>query len=249
MSGHSKWSQIKRQKTSSDIKRGQVFTKISKMITLAVKQGGGIADPAQNFHLRLAVEKARQANMPNDNIKRAISRVKSSSSEFLLERYIFEGYGPSNVAVIIEVVTDNKQRSLQEIRHHFEKYNGHLSQSGSVTFMYDRIGQIIVKKDQKTEDDLFTLMLECQAIDFEKGSSDEYFVYTKVDNLSQAVSCLEKRDITIVDQELVYKPKNYIKISNKKDVQMILKFLSILEELDDVQKVYCNFDIAQELVS
>lgn len=248
MSGHSKWAQIKRQKGVADIKRGQIFTKISNAITIAVRQSGGVADPEQNFKLRLAVEKARSLNMPKENIQRAIEKAlgKGEKGEGLQEA-VYEGFAPCGVAVIVEVVTDNKQRTASEIKNIFDKNGGILATPGAVSYQFKQKGQIIVKKDSKTVDDIFLLAADSGAEDVEEAG-DEVLVYTKPEDLTRARAILEQEGLTISDAELTRKSIVTVGIENSSDAQKVLSFTEKLEELDDVQKVFANFDIPEQFL-
>lgn len=248
MSGHSKWAQIKRQKGAADIKRGQIFTKISNAITIAVRQSGGAADPEQNFKLRLAVEKARSLNMPKENIQRAIEKAlgKGEKGEGLQEA-VYEGFAPCGVAVIVEVVTDNKQRTASEIKNIFDKNGGTLATPGAVSYQFKQKGQIIVKKDSKTVDDIFLLAADSGAEDVEEAG-DEVLVYTKPEDLTRVRAILEQEGLTISDAELTRKSIVTVGIENSSDAQKVLSFTEKLEELDDVQKVFANFDIPEQFL-
>lgn len=247
MSGHSKWTQIKRQKGALDIKRGQAFTKLANAITIAVHQGGGIADPAQNFKLRLVIEKARQINMPKENIERGIERGLGKGEKGGLEEAVYEGFGPSHVAVIVEAATDNKQRTMSEIRQIFQKFGGSLASVGAVSYQFEQKGLISVKKDGKSTDDIFLLAAEAGASDLEEANN-EVLVYTNPDELSKVKDALSK-DLEITDAQLFRKPTALIAIVDKAVAEKLLSFMDKLEELDDVLKVYSNFDIPNELLS
>lgn len=248
MSGHSKWAQIKRQKGAADIKRGQAFTKISNAIAIAVRQGGGIADPEQNFKLRLAIEKAKTLNMPSSNIQRAIERaLGKSGKEEGLQEVVYEGFGPSKIAVMLEAVTDNKQRTASEIKNIFEKNGGILASPGAVSYQFQQRGQIIVKKGERTIDDIFLSAADSGAEDVEEAG-DEIFVYTKPEELSKVRAGLIEKELTVSDSELTRKPIITVRVEKQSDAKKVLLFMDKLEELDDVQKVYANFDIPEQFL-
>lgn len=248
MSGHSKWAQIKRQKGVADIKRGQVFTKISNAITIAVRQGGGVSSPDQNFKLRLIIEKARSLNMPKENIQRAIEKAQGKSDKLeSLQEAVYEGFGPCKIAVMVETVTDNKQRTSSEIKNLFDKYGGTLAIPGAVSYQFQQKGQISVKKDGKTVDDVFLAAADSGAEDVDEAG-DEVFVYTKPEDLSKVKNSLTKTGFAISDAELTRKPVITTQIENQQDAQRVLSFIEKLEELGDVQKVFANFDIPEQFL-
>lgn len=246
MSGHSKWSTIKRQKGANDAKRGQIFTKLSKVITLAVTQGGGVGDPDSNFKLRLAVEAARAANMPKENIERAISRA-SGKQDANLEEATYEGFGPGGFSIIVETLTDNKQRTVAEVKNIFNKNGGSLGSEGSVAYQFEKKGAITVTKDGKTLDDIFLLAADSGAEDVE-DAGEEVLVYSKPEDLAKSRSSLIDQGLTVTGAELIYKPIVMNEISDKESAEKALSFLDKMESLDDVQKVYANVDIPDELM-
>lgn len=240
MSGHSKWSTIKRQKGVTDQKRGQAFTKLSNAITLAVRQGGGIVDPSQNFKLRLSVDAARALNMPKENIERAIKRALGKEAGDLQEA-VYEGFAPEGVSVIIEAATDNPARTTAQIKSIFNKAGGNFGQPGSVAYQFNQIGEIIVKKNGKTLDDAFALAAESGADDVEE-LDDEYCIYTSVINFAKVREDLEKAGLEIVDSSIARQPVAFISVSQEKS-DKVISFLEQIEELDDVQKIYSNLEI------
>lgn len=237
MSGHSKWSTIKRQKGVADAKRGQAFTKISNAITIAVRQGAGVTDPNSNFKLRLAIEKARQANMPKDNIDRAIKRAEGKG-EGVVEEIMYEGFGPGGVAFIIETVTDNRQRTFSEVRNIISKNGGNLGEPGSVSYLFDKVGEIVVQKGPKSFDEVFSVCLELGVDDIE-DDDQVFFVYVSPSNLFDIKKQLEEKQFLIESAEIVYKPKTSIELPEV-DQEKIFAIAEKLEELDDVQKVSHN---------
>jgi YebC/PmpR family DNA-binding regulatory protein len=240
MSGHSKWSTIKRQKGAADAKRGAIFTKISNAITLAVKQGGGIEDPDQNPKLRLAVESARANNMPKDNIQRAINRAKAKG-EGELSEMVYEGFAQGGVSVIVEAITDNTNRTTAEIKTAFNKSGASFAGKGAVAYQFDQIGEIDIEKGGKSIDDIFLMAAEVGAIDIEDGEGDA-IVYTGITDLAKVKEGLEKEGIKVTDATISRKPKNTVDIEGD-EKQKILNFLSSLEEMEDVQKVYSNIKV------
>lgn len=246
MSGHSKWSTIKRQKGTKDQKRGQVFTKLSYSITTAVREGGGVTDPNSNFRLRLAVEDARAANMPKENIKRAIDRA-SGKQEGDIEEIVYEGFGPGGFSVIVETLTDKKQRTIAEIKNAFEKNGGSLGVAGSVMYQFEKKGMIIVKKEGKSLDDIFLVAADSNADDVE-DADDDVIIYTKGENLAKTIEGLKSSGLTVGEANLFWKPLTLGAITEKEKAEKAIKFVELLEELDDVHKVYVNFDIHDDVL-
>ncbi|MBI2074885.1 MAG: YebC/PmpR family DNA-binding transcriptional regulator [Candidatus Levybacteria bacterium] len=247
MSGHSKWAQIKRQKGATDAKRGQAFTKLANAITVAVRESGGISDPAQNFKLRLLVEKARAVNMPKENIERAIQRASGKQAGEGVAEITYEGFGPGKVALMVDAVTDNKQRTTSEVKNILDKNGAVLATPGAVSYQFVQKGLITVKKNGQNADDIFLLAADAGAEDIEEVG-DEILVYTKPDQLSKVKEGLTK-SLNIVDAELTRKPMVTVSITNKEIASKILTLMERLESLDDVQKVYANFDITDEIIS
>ncbi len=235
MSGHSKWSTIKRQKEATDSKRGAVFTKIGNQIALAARGG---TDPSINSALALAIEKAKAANMPQANIQRAIDRVKDKSSA-VLEEVVYEAYGPGGIGIIIEAATDNKNRTFPEVRTAITKNGGTMADSGSVAFQFTRKGVIRIKASG--EDALLTI-LDCGAEDAEERDG-EIVVYTVAGDLAKVRQAIKDAQLEIIDAELQYVPNNVIEISDSEIERKILKIMDVLDELDDVSSVHSNFDL------
>ncbi len=246
MSGHSKWSTIKRQKGANDMKRGQLFTRLSNAITIAVREGGGVSDPEANFRLRLVAEAARAANMPKDNIERAIARASGKDSSDL-QVGIYEGFGPGGFSVIVEAYTDNKQRTIAEVKNIFDKNGGNLGSVGSVMYQFERKGVIVVEKDGKSLDDIFIIAADSFAEDIE-DIEDEALIYTKPENLAKSREELLSRGMKVKSAELIYKPIVSMAISDPLVSEKALSFMDKLENLDDVQKVYANFDIPENFM-
>lgn len=237
MSGHSKWSTIKRQKGAADVKRGATFTKISNAITIAVKQGGGIGDPDQNPRLRLAIEMARGANMPKDNIERAILRATSKEAGDLSE-LTYEGFAPGGVSVLVEAVTDNTNRTTSEVKSLFNKSGANFAGPGSVAYLFDLTGEITVLRNGKSIDDIFLASAELGATDVE-DRGEEASVYTEVSDLSKIKEGLVSQGYAISAAEISRKPKTKVEVGEEQK-EKIVNFLSALEDMDDVQKVYSN---------
>jgi len=246
MAGHSKWAQIKHKKAVVDARKGKTFSKISREISVAAKLGGG--NPDMNPRLRLAIEKAKQVNMPSDNIKRAIQRGTGELPGTSYEEVIYEGYGPGGVAIMIEVLTDNKNRTISEIRHIMSRHNGNIGEAGCVSWIFEKKGYILVKKNSIDEDTLMSEALEAGAEDFKNDPSEEnYEIITAPEDFNSVKDFLEKRGIQINLAEITRIPKNYIKLEGD-DAEKIMKLLSSLEDHDDVQNVYANFDIPDEIM-
>jgi YebC/PmpR family DNA-binding regulatory protein len=247
MSGHSKWSTIKRQKGANDQKRGQMFTKLSYSITTAVREGGGIVDPNSNFRLRLAIEDARAANMPKENIKRAIDKA-SGGQMGDIEEVFYEGFGPGGFSVIVEALTDKKQRTVAEVKNAFEKNGGSLGVSGSVMYQFEKNGMITIAKMGKSLEEIFLVAADAFAEDIE-DAGEEVIVYTKAEDLAKARDVLQESGLSIKETRLIWKPLNSSTISDSEQAKKAIKFVEILEDLDDVHKVYASFDIDDELMS
>ena len=243
MSGHSKWAQIKRQKGAADVKRGAAFTKLGNAITIAVRDGGGIGDPESNFKLRLAVEKARAANMPKDNIERAIDKGlgKSGSGE-VLENVTYEGFGPGGTAILIEVITDNKQRTIAVLKGILDRAGGRLGGSGAVSYMFDSMGLITIFKDGKDMDEVMMAAADAGAEEVEDGG-DVYEIYTKPEDLNSVKMKLNEMGFKVIEADLFRKANTVVKIADKDVQQKIFNLMGALEEADDVHKVYSNFDV------
>lgn len=245
MSGHSKWAGIKHKKAKVDAQRGRTFTKIIREVTVAARVGGG--DPDGNPRLRLAVEKAKAVNMPQDNIQRAIQKGTGELPGTSYEEYIYEGYGPGGVAVLLEIVTDNKNRTAPEIRKAFAKYGGNLGESGCVAWMFDKKGLIQVDTSEADEDRLLGVVLEAGAEDVRR-SDDTFEVITAPKDLERVKESLTKEKIEIADGEVTMLPQSTVKLEGKQAQQM-LQLMETLEEHDDVQNVYANFDIPDEIMA
>lgn len=242
MSGHSKWSTIKHKKGALDAKRGKIFTKLIKEITVAARMGGG--DPESNPRLRTAIAAARAQNMPSDNITRAIKKGTGELEGTTYEEITFEGYGPGGVAVMVEALTDNRNRTVAEVRHLFSKYNGNLGEQGCVSWMFEKKGLIYFSKDSVDEETLMEAALEAGAEDLnDEGSLWE--VVTKPSDLEKVRDALVAKGFKPESSEVTMVPQSTVKLTGK-DAATMLKLMDALEELDDSQKVYANFDISDE---
>jgi len=244
LSGHSKWSTIKRKKEATDAKRGQIFTKLAKEIALAARDG---ADPEMNFKLRLVVDKAKAANMPKDNIERAIRRGAGLEKGDTLEEITYEGYGPHGVALIIQVVTDNRNRAVADIRRWFNKLGGSLGETGCVAWQFESKGYLTLEPDGLDQNEVFELAVEWGADDVIFGD-DLIEIFTSVDDFQIVREAFEGRGIELESAEITLVPKTTISLDDKKAFQN-MSLISTLEELDDVQQVYSNLDITDELMA
>jgi YebC/PmpR family DNA-binding regulatory protein len=244
MSGHSKWANIKYKKMKEDAKRGRVFTRITREIIIAAREGGG--DPDSNPRLRTAIAAAKAANMPKDNIERAIKRGTGELPGVTYEEVSYEGYGPGGVAVIVEAITDNRNRTVSEVRYAFSKHGGAMGETGCVSWIFDKKGSINVKNEEVSEDDLLMVALEAGAEDV-INYGDSYQVITAPEDLEQVKHALEQH-ITIEAAEVTLVPKNTVKVEGEK-AKKVLKLLDALESLDDVQKTCSNFEIPDEILA
>jgi YebC/PmpR family DNA-binding regulatory protein len=241
MSGHSKWHSIKHKKGALDAKRGKLFTKLIKEITVAARSGGG--DLAGNARLRKAVSDAKGANMPNDTIDRAIRRGTGEEEGVHYEEITYEGYGPRGVALMVESMTDNRNRTVAEIRHIFSKNGGNLGESGSVGWMFEKKGYIVIGKSAKPEEELFDLAIEAGADDL-RDDEDNFEIITAPENFESVLAAIKGASIEPQVAEIEMVPQNYIKLEGQ-DARQMLKLMEALEDHDDVQKVSANFDISE----
>ncbi len=240
MSGHSKWATIKRKKSKIDNERGKIFTKISKEIAVAVKQGG--PDPDGNFRLKLAIQKAKSNNMPADNINRCIQKSAGSADNTNYDEFFYEGYGPAGVAVLCAMVTDNRNRTASEIRYIFSRNNGNLGETGCVGWMFERKGQIIVDLEGKPEDDLLLIALDAGADDVEVNEGMAEIV-TTTDSLNAVQEAILAAEFKVESAEIAMIPANTVDIEDVDTAQKLMKLLAALEDNDDVQEVYSNYEI------
>ena len=245
MSGHSKWANIKHKKGAEDAKRGKVFTKVVKEIIVAARLGGG--DPNGNPRLRMVLQKAKACNLPKDNVERAIKKGTGDLEGSNYEEILYEGYGPGGVAVLVESLTDNKNRTVADVRHIFNKHNGNLGANGCVGWMFDKKGWISVSKAGVDEDTLMMAALEAGAEDVKTDDDAEFEIITAPDDFEAVKTAIEKASIAIADAEVTMLPQNYARITGKEAEQMI-KLMDALDDNDDVQKVYTNADIPDEVM-
>lgn len=243
MSGHSKWANIKHKKEKMDAQKGKIFTKLTKDIIMAAKEGGG--DPNTNSKLRDAIEKAKANNLPNDNIQRAIKKGTGELGGGNLEEVIYEGYGPGGTAIIVEALTDNKNRTAGEVRHIFDRSGGSLGATGCVSWMFDKVGLITIeKKDEIDEDDLAMLAIDAGANDF-SAEDDEFEIITEPSDFQNVKETLEKAGYVLSEAEVTMIPKNTVQLSQS-DYEKVEKLIEKLEENDDIQNVYHNVEILDE---
>ena len=240
MSGHSKWANIKHRKGKSDAQRGKIFTKLGREIAIIVRQGG--ADPDSNSKLKDVIAKAKAANMPNENVTRSIKKAAGDLDGANYEEVVYEGYGPGGVAVIVETMTDNRNRTAGDVRHFFDKFGGNLGTLGCVSFMFEKKGLILIEKTDKTnEDELMMEALDMGAEDF--SAEEEYFeVLTTPDDFSKVREELEKKGYEFMEAELQMVPATMTKLTDPKQIELMDKMIENLEDLDDVQNVYHNWE-------
>ena len=241
MSGHSKFANIKHKKEKNDAAKGKIFTVIGREIAVAVKEGG--PDPANNSKLRDIIAKAKANNMPNDTIDRGIKKAAGDANSVNYEQVTYEGYGPSGIAIIVEALTDNKNRTASNVRSAFTKGNGNMGNSGCVSYMFDKKGQIIIDKEEceMDADDLMMIALDAGAEDFAE-EEDSFEVLTDPDNFSVVREALEKEGIPMASAEVTMIPQNYVTLTDENDIKYLNKTLDLLDDDDDVQAVYHNWD-------
>ncbi len=245
MAGHSKWANIKHKKAREDAKKGKLFSKLSKLISVAAREGGG--DPDTNPKLKDAIQKAKDANMPNDNIERAIKKGTGEIEGIAYESMVYEGYGPGGVAIMLDITTDNRNRTASEIRHIFDKYNGNLGESGCVAWMFKKKGQIMMeKRDDVDEDEVMLVALEAGAEDV-IVEDETIQVITESKNLEEVKKEIENNGFKISSAEITMIPSNTVKLEGRA-AELVMKLIEKLEDHDDVQEVYANFDIPEEIM-
>ena len=243
MSGHSKWHNIQKTKGAADAKRSAAFTKIAKEIIVAVKEGGGSGDPNNNSRLATVIAKAKAANMPNDNIKRTIDKALGAGNTDNFEKVVYEGYGPSGVAVIVEALTDNRNRTAPEVRHLFDKYGGNMGASGCVSWSFDRKGVIVIDNEDGDLDEETVMMdaLDCGAADFEADGSI-FEITCDPDDFNAVTAALEGKGYAFAEAAIEMVPQNYIKLTGEDDIKNMTKLIDLLEDNDDVQNVWHNWE-------
>lgn len=240
MAGHSKWANIKHKKAKEDAKRGQVFTKLARKITVAAKEGG--PDPDSNVRLRLAIDEARSFNMPNDNIERAIQRAVGGLEGVSYSEVLYEGYGPNGVAIMLHALTDNRNRTASEVRHRFSKYGGNLGESGCVSWMFNRRGLLVIERGENVdEDDVMMLALEAGAEDV-VVEGDVIEIHTDPSDFIRIKEDLEGQGLNFIGAEISYIPQNTVQV-NQEQAEKVEKLIEVLEELDEVQEVYANYEV------
>ncbi|MBQ6400411.1 MAG: YebC/PmpR family DNA-binding transcriptional regulator [Clostridia bacterium] len=244
MSGHSKWHNIQAKKGKADAQRGAVFTKIGREIAIAVREGG--ANPESNGKLRDVIAKAKANNMPNDNIQRSIKKASGELSNVVYEEITYEGYAPGGVAVIVDTISDNRNRTASDVRHCFAKYGGNLGTTGSVGFMFDERGVLVVEREPGSdEDEMMMIALDAGAEDV-KADDDVFEIYTAPNEFSAVREALEKQGLTFLSADVQKIPQNTVAVTDPDTILKIQKMLDLLEENDDVQNVYHNADLPEE---
>ncbi|MBR6950979.1 MAG: YebC/PmpR family DNA-binding transcriptional regulator [Oscillospiraceae bacterium] len=242
MSGHSKWHNIQKTKGAADAKRAQAFTKIAREIIVAVKEGGS-GDPANNSRLATVIAKAKAANMPNDNIKRTIEKALGSGNADNFERVTYEGYGPSGVAIIVDAMTDNRNRTASEVRHHFDKYGGNLGATGCVSWSFDEKGVIVVdNEDEEIDEDTIMLSALEAGADDVKTEEGVFEIYTSPEAFSAVNDALAAEGYHFLSAQIEMVPQNYIKLTDPEDIKNMEKMIEMFEDNDDVQNVWHNWD-------
>ena len=241
MSGHSKWHNIQKTKGAEDAKRSQIFTKIAREMIVAVKQGGS-GDPNNNSRLATVVAKAKAANMPNDNIKRTIDKALGSGNADSYESVVYEGYGPSGVAVIVEALTDNRNRTAPEVRHLLDKYGKGLGATGCVSWSFDQKGVIVIEKEDLDEDTVMMDALDAGADDMDASDDECFEITTTPDGFGTVLAALEEKGYSFVSAKVEMVPQNYVKLESEEDIKNMEKLIDLLEENEDVQNVYHNWE-------
>ena len=241
MSGHSKWHNIQKTKGAADAKRSQIFTKIAREMIVAVKQGGS-GDPNNNSRLATVVAKAKAANMPNDNIKRTIDKALGSGNADSYESVVYEGYGPSGVAVIVEALTDNRNRTAPEVRHLLDKYGKGLGATGCVSWSFDQKGVIVIEKEDLDEDTVMMDALDAGADDMDASDDECFEITTTPDGFGTVLAALEEKGYSFVSAKVEMVPQNYVKLESEEDIKHMEKLIDLLEENEDVQNVYHNWE-------
>lgn len=242
MSGHSKWDTIKRQKGANDAKRGQLFTKLANAISIAVKQGGGNTDLAFNATLRFAIDKAKGANMPKDSIERAVAKGAGGAGGVELFEVLYEGFAPGGVGILVEAVTDKKQRTVAEVKNVLEKNGGTMAGQGSVSYLFHKSGEIIVLKNGKSSDDILSIALDNNISDFEE-EEEVAIMYCDPTSLMASRHALEENGLSIEEASLIYKPLSRMSVAHEIE-EKVVQLIERIEELEDVQKVYTNLEFS-----
>jgi YebC/PmpR family DNA-binding regulatory protein len=246
MSGHSKWATIRHKKSAQDAKRGKIFTKLIKELTVAARMGGG--DPEGNPRLRAAIAAAKAENMPRDNIDRAVKKGSGDLEGVNYEEINYEGYGPGGIAVLVEVMTDNRNRAASDVRHAFSRNGGNLGEAGCVAWMFDKKGVVVFNKESYSEDELMETALEAGADDV-RDQGDQYEVVTALADFEAVKNAFDEKGFKYELAEISMMPQTSIRVEDEKQAQQILKLMDALEDLDDVQNAYANFDIPDEIMN
>jgi YebC/PmpR family DNA-binding regulatory protein len=246
MAGHSKWANIKHRKGAEDAKRGKIFTKLVKEIIVAARMGGG--DPNANPRLRAAIQNAKSNNLPKDKVERSIRKGTGELEGVNYEESFYEGYGPGGAAILVESLTDNKNRTVSEVRHLFTKHGGKMGESGSVNWMFDKKGWLAVKKEEADEETLMMVALDAGAEDIKEEDPENFEVITPPDALEAVKTALEEAEIPFENDEITMLPQNYVSLAGKEAEQMF-RLMDALDDNDDVQKVYTNADIPEEVMA
>lgn len=244
MAGHSKWNNIKHKKGKEDAKKAKVFAKMSRYITVAARSGG--LDPEFNPELKVAIDKAKSENMPNDNIERALKKAAGDQAAADFEEILYEGYGPSGVAVMVTALTDNRNRTAPDVRHAFDKNGGNLGTTGCVSFMFDKLGTIIIEKSAKVDEDDLTLQAIDLGADDIEVLDDAYEITTSPENFLAVKNGLEEVGFEIAAGEIGYLPQNYVDLEDEEDIKKMTKLIDMLEDHDDVQEVFHNWNMPEE---
>lgn len=241
MAGHSKWANIKRKKAKVDAQKGKIFTRLAREIMVAVRQGGG--DPDNNPRLKAAILRAKEANIPNENIQRAIQKALGESGAASYEEVVYEGYGPGGVAVMLEIITDNRNRTASEIRHLFSRHGGNLGEAGCVSWLFSKKGVIVVAKEGVDEDELMLVALEAGAEDV-KTEADEFEILTEPADFERVRQALVEKGFTVLHAEVTMVPQTTVRL-NGKEAEQMMRLIDALEDRDDVQEVYANFELEE----
>lgn len=239
MSGHSKWHNIQKTKGAQDAKKAKIFTKYAREMAIAIREGG--ADPASNSKLAAIIARAKSENVPNDNINRTLQKYQSGAAAENYEYIDYEGYGPAGIAVIVECLTDNRNRTVADVRHYFDKYGGNLGASGCVSWQFDRKGVLVVDAEDRDEETVMMQALEAGASDFD-ASEDVFEIYTTPDDFESVKNVLSDQGFSFLEAQVEMVPQNYMKLTNEEDIKNMTKMLEMLENNDDVQNVWHNWD-------
>jgi len=240
MSGHSKWKNIAHKKGLADAKKAKIFTKYAREMVIAIREGGG-ADPNSNSRLQMIIAKAKNENVPNDNISRILQKYQSGAQAENYEYINYEGYGPAGVAVIVEALTDNRNRTVSDVRHYFDKYGGNLGASGCVSWQFKKKGVIVIESEGLDEDEVMLQAIEAGAGDF-SVEGDVFEIYTEPEDLDAVLASIRKLGYVVLESEVEMVPENYVRLTGEEDIKNMQKMLELLEENDDVQNVWHNWE-------